>query len=54
MDYIALGFYACICGLLSVFAPQFSTFLVRFGIGAAVGAASALLLPYLRGVIAGY
>lgn len=48
MDLIALGFYACVCGLLSVFAPSLGGFAVRLGIGAAVGAVSAIILPVLK------
>lgn len=53
MDYIALGFYACICGLLSLFAPQLGTFYVRLGVGAVVGAVSAFALPFLKSAIGG-
>lgn len=54
MDLIALGFYACVCGLLSVFAPHLGTFAVRLGVGAAVGAVSAFILPLLRGMMGDY
>lgn len=54
MDYVALGFYAAICGLLSVFAPQFGTFYIRFAIGATVGAVCAFILPILKGAIGPY
>ena len=54
MDFIALGFYACICGLLSLFAPQLGTFYVRLGVGAIVGAVSAFFLPILKDMIGGY
>ena len=54
MDIIALGFYAVICGLLSVFAPQLGTFYIRFGIGATIGAISAIALPFVKGAIGGY
>lgn len=54
MDIVALGFYACVCGLLGVFAPQLGTFSIRLGVGAAVGAISALLLPFLKGMMGGY
>lgn len=53
MDFIALGFYACICGLLSIFAPQLGTIYVRLAVGAVVGAVSAFALPFLKGVIGG-
>lgn len=48
MDFIALGFYACVCGLLGVFAPNLGSFAMRLSIGAAVGAASAIVLPLIR------
>ena len=54
MDIIALGFYAVICGLLSVFAPHLGTFYVRFGIGAVIGAVSAVVLPMIKGMMGGY
>jgi len=53
MDFIALAFYACVCGLLSVFAPRLGTPLIRLGVGAVVGIAAALILPMLRGMLAG-
>ncbi|MEL6570207.1 MAG: hypothetical protein AAFQ64_01010 [Pseudomonadota bacterium] len=45
---MALGFYAVVCGLLSVFAPQLGSFAMRLSIGAVVGAVSAIVLPILR------
>ncbi len=54
MDIIALGFYACVCGLLSIFAPQLGTIYVRLGVGAAVGAVSAVVLPLVRGMMGDY
>ena len=53
MDFIALGFYACVCGLLSLFAPKLGTLYVRLAIGAAVGAISAIVLPVVRGIMGG-
>ena len=38
MDPIAIVFYAVICGLLSLFAPQFGGLAPRLAVGAAVGA----------------
>ena len=49
-----MGFYACICGLLGVFAPQLGTVYVRLGVGAAVGAVSAFVLPLIRDAVGGY
>ena len=54
MDIIALGFYAAVCGLLSIFAPQFGKFYIRFCIGAVIGAVSAILLPLVKDAIGGY
>ncbi|MDE0850153.1 hypothetical protein [Yoonia sp.] len=54
MDITALGFYACVCGILGVFAPRLGTFYVRLGIGAIIGALSAFILPLLRGMMGGY
>lgn len=54
MDIIALGFYAVVCGCLSIFAPQLGTLYVRLGVGAAVGAISAIVLPLIRGAFGGY
>ncbi|MEM7472784.1 MAG: hypothetical protein AAF340_15650 [Pseudomonadota bacterium] len=54
MDIVALGFYACVCGLLSLFAPQLGTIYVRLGVGAAVGATSAFVLPLIRDLMGGY
>ena len=48
MDLISLGFYAAICGVLSAASPAFCGFIIRFGIGIAVGAGAALLLPMLK------
>ncbi|SEW40790.1 hypothetical protein SAMN04488515_2743 [Cognatiyoonia koreensis] len=48
MDVIALAFYACVCGLLSAFAPQLSTFYVRLGVGAVVGIVAATVLPLIK------
>ena len=48
MDLIALGFYACVCGVLSIFAPRLGSLPIRLGIGAIVGAVSAAVLPLLK------
>ncbi|PTX57637.1 hypothetical protein C8N43_2308 [Litoreibacter ponti] len=54
MDILSLVFYAIVCGLLSVFAPNFGSTATRMGIGAVVGIAAAALLPMIRGVFGGY
>ena len=54
MDPISLGFYAVICGLLSVFAPNLGTPVRRLGIGAAVGIVAAALLPWVKGTLGFY
>lgn len=51
MDYVALAFYACVCAILSVFAPRLGTVFVRFAVGAGVGIVAAAILPSLRGVL---
>jgi hypothetical protein len=53
MDYVALAFYAVVCGVLSFFSPSLGHFAVRTGVGAAVGLVSAGVLPVLEGM-AGY
>ncbi|MEL7346054.1 MAG: hypothetical protein AAFN59_14570 [Pseudomonadota bacterium] len=54
MDLIALGFYAVICGLLSLFAPRFGGLLPRVAIGATVGIAASIALPILKGAMGAY
>jgi len=54
MDPITLGFYAVVCGALSVVAPSFPRLPVRLGIGAVVGLAAASVLPMLKGMMGGY
>jgi len=48
MDPIVLAFYAIICGFLSLIAPNLGGMLPRVAIGAVVGIASAIALPWLR------
>jgi len=48
MDPIALGFYAVICGLLSLAAPGLGRPVLRLGVGAVVGILAAAVLPVLR------
>lgn len=51
MDPITLGFYAIVCGCLSVVAPRFPRLPIRLGIGAAVGLVAASVLPVLKGMM---
>ncbi|MEL6642806.1 MAG: hypothetical protein AAFQ79_02635 [Pseudomonadota bacterium] len=53
MDPISLVFYAVVCGLLSLFAPNLGGYLPRLLIGAGVGVLAAFALPMIRGVIGG-
>lgn len=54
MDPIAIVFYAAICGLLSLFAPQFGGVAPRLAVGAVVGIAAAIALPLLKGAMGFY
>ena len=54
MEPISLVFYAVICGLLSVFAPNLGGALPRMAFGAVVGLAAAAVLPFIRGMMVGY
>lgn len=54
MDFVSLGFYAIICGLLGVAAPNMGPPAMRLGIGAAIGIIAAILLPMIRGLVTGY
>ena len=49
MDVTALIFYAAVCGVLSMFAPNMGGRMSRLAIGAVVGVFAAALLPVLRG-----
>ena len=51
VDITALGFYALVCGVLSVAAPRFGAAFVRFGLGAAIGVLAALILPSPRVIL---
>ncbi|MDJ0857816.1 MAG: hypothetical protein QNI90_14470 [Dinoroseobacter sp.] len=51
MDIVALTFYALVCGLLSLLAPNFGGRLQRVIIGAGVGVVAAAILPILRGTL---
>jgi len=54
MEPLSLGFYALVCGLLSVVAPRLGGFVPRLLTGAVVGIVAAFALPTLRGMISGY
>ena len=51
MDITALVFYAIVCGVLSMMAPNLGGRLSRLALGAAVGVVAAVLLPFLRDFI---
>lgn len=50
MDVTALVFYAAVCGVLSLFAPNLGGRVSRLTIGAVVGVVAAAILPVLRGI----
>ena len=54
MDPISIVFYAIVCGLLSLFAPNLGGMVPRLATGAVVGIVAAALLPLLRGMMMGY
>ncbi|MDU8911372.1 hypothetical protein [Aestuariicoccus sp. MJ-SS9] len=51
MDFVALGFYAVVCGLLGLAGPRLGPPTVRFGIGAVVGLIAVTVLPLLRAAL---
>ena len=53
MDPVVLGFYATVCGALSVFAPNLGGFLPRLAIGAFVGLVAASILPSFQSLVGG-
>ena len=53
MDLVALGFYALVCGVLSLAGPVLGTPILRFGIGAVVGIVAASVLPSVRVIVGG-
>ena len=53
MDTLTLGYYALICGALSVAAPRWRAPGLRFIVGVLVGVAAAGLLPQLRRALTG-
>jgi hypothetical protein len=48
MDPISITFYAVICGILSMVAPNLGGTISRLGIGAIVGILAATILPIIR------
>ncbi|WP_424972371.1 hypothetical protein [Dinoroseobacter sp. S76] len=53
MDPVALVFYAAICAILSLFAPQLGGRVTRLAVGAGVGVLAAAVLPLLRTTLLG-
>lgn len=51
MDPISLAFYALVCGLLSLFAPNLGGTLPRLAVGAVVGIVAASALPFIKGMM---
>ena len=54
MEPISLAFYAVVCGILSVVAPNLGGFLPRLLVGATVGVIAAVVLPIIRSMTQGY
>ena len=54
MEPISLAFYAIVCGVLSVVAPNLGGFLPRLIVGAGVGIVAAIVLPIIRQLTQGY
>jgi len=54
MDIVTLVYYAAICGLLSLAAPNLNNRMVRLSIGVVVGVIAAAGLPVIRAALAGY
>lgn len=54
MEPISLVFYAVVCGLLSLFAPNLGGAMPRMALGAVVGIAAAAMLPFLKGMMGVY
>jgi hypothetical protein len=51
MDPITLGYYAIICGGLSLASPWLGSVLVRLAIGVGVGLGAAALLPTVHAAL---
>lgn len=54
MEPISLVFYAVVCGILSIAAPNLGGFLPRLVVGAGVGVLAAIVLPIVRQLTVGY
>lgn len=54
MDPIAIAFYAVVCACLSFFAPNLGGMAPRLAVGAAVGIAASIALPFIRDFATGY
>lgn len=54
MDPIAIAFYAAVCAILSLFAPSLGGMAPRIAVGAAVGIAASVALPFVRELAATY
>ena len=52
MEPISLIFYAVVCGVLSLFAPNFGGRIPRLVVGGVVGVIAAIVLPILKGAMA--
>ena len=52
MDPIAIAFYALVCAVLSLFAPGLGGMAPRIAVGAAVGIAASVALPFVREMLA--
>lgn len=51
MDLTSIAFYAAVCGVLGVAAPNLGGMPIRLAFGAAVGIVAAIILPLLKGMI---
>ena len=51
MEPISLAFYAVVCGVLSLVAPNLGGMIPRLLTGAIVGVVAATVLPFLRGMM---
>ena len=51
MDPIAIAFYAVVCGLLSLVAPNLGGMVPRLAVGAGVGFVASMVLPILNNMM---
>ena len=54
MDPVAIAFYALVCAILSVFAPNLGGLAPRLVVGAGVGIAASVALPFIRDFAGAY